>query len=136
MTDIGQGSFDPSMFGFEESLTRRTTNRVMKPTECFIKISEHGGRARCRLTLDAKTATSVHESFGDRVSVASDKRRAIMIHAGDDLKVSDPSNRTGARSISVECMARKMLEAYGEPGNYWYEVVWDDEHMVILKPTM
>ena len=131
-----QGTFDPSVFGFEESLTRRTTERVTKPNGCFIKLTENDGRARCRLTLDAKTAASVHTSFGDRVSLATDKRRAIMVHAGDDLKVSNPSKRTGVRTISADGMARTMLDKFGEPGNYWYEVVWDDERMVILRPTM
>lgn len=131
-----QESFDPTIFGFEEPMVRRTARRVTKPSGCYIKLSEGGGRARCRLTLDARTAKSVHESFGGRVSVATDKRHALMIYRGSDLKLSDQSNRTGSRSISMEGLARKLLDAFGECGNYWYEVVWDTEQMVILKPTL
>lgn len=128
-----QGSFNPALFGFEDTGTKKV-KRITKPDGCYVKLTDSGGRTRCRLTLDGVTAKSVHESFGDRVSVATDKRGALMLHRGSSFKLGEPSRRTGSRSIAVESLASTLRGLLGECGNHHYDVVWDSDEMVILNP--
>ena len=128
-----QGSFDPALFGFEETGSKRV-KRITKPDGCYVKLAYSGGRTRCRLTLDGATARSIHDSFGDRVSVATNKRGALMLHRGNSFKVSEPSRRTGSRSISIESLASPLRGLFGECGNFHYDIVWDSDEMVILNP--
>jgi hypothetical protein len=127
---IGEQETMAELFGFEAPAP---VVRVAKPDGCYVKLTEGNGRTRCSLMLDGKTSDSVTDTFGDRVQVQVDRRGNVMIAQGDRLAVGQRS-KSGVSRISIEREAAKLKDVLGGLGNHPYEVVWDDQ-IIILSPS-
>lgn len=127
---MGEQESMAQLFGFE---TPTPVIKVAKPEGCYVKLSEGRGRTRCALMLDGKTTDSVMETFGERVQVQVDRRGNVMIAQGDRLAVGQRS-KSGFSRISIEREAAKLKDVLGGLGNHPYEVVWDDQ-IIILSPS-